>query len=282
MQILVANVAKSIRNLLELQQHVLATMNQQEPFIVGIIEPPTSKENPGINLTLESFFTGGVTEVISSPVIRAKSKIIFLHNRQSTIKKITIVSDIDNHESGRCFGVEFTSSGTNYHLHVIHGLDLINYPESDFERSVCEYNIYKQVKDGAKKNPTIIVGDFNSRITSAALNSTLGLDASSDETKDYSFLNMSSRLVSECHSKFSNSLNVRGSFYFHGNKYGDSKWVALDQLLISKSIKPIEIQQAHYVTMLNPGSDLVSELKKIKTKDNKRLLFDHLPVYMRL
>ena len=283
MQILASNVAKSLRNLETLRDHIHATMDSQRAYIVALIEPPQAKLYPSVDIVLRNFFKDEVnTEIIRSPLIRSKSKIIFIHNKQTEVNAISIVSDVANYESGRCFGVEFTSGGVNYHLHAIHGLDLINYPETDFERNVCEYNIYKQIRSGASKNPTIVVGDFNARMNSAALNSELGLNASIDGTKKYAFLNVSDRLASECQKKFANSNDVRGSFYFHGNRYSESKWAPLDQLLISNMIQPAILAEAHYISMLQGGTDLVKELKTAKTKENKTLLFDHLPIYISL
>ncbi|MDE1712695.1 hypothetical protein PWG14_08350 (plasmid) [Chromobacterium amazonense] len=284
MQIIVSNIAKSIRNLKMLQSHIIATMNTQQPIILAIIEPPLISEEPSLAVFLDNFFfnVGIPTTVIYSPQIQNKSKIIFIHNSQTVVNGLSTVSDIENYESGRCFGVEFSTGGMNYNLHVIHGLDLINYPESDFERNICEYNIYKQIRQQSSNYPAIVVGDFNAKIDSPALNSKLGLNASIDTTKKYSFLNLTNRLISECHAKFSNSTDVRGSFYFHGNKYGESKWAALDQLLISHSLQSANIKEAHYISTLHGGCDLVEELKKSKTPSNKRQYFDHLPVFVRL
>lgn len=283
MQIIVSNIAKSIRNLKALQSHTLATMNLQEPVILGIIEPPLLTEEPSLDNLLQNYFqpAGGATTVIRSPLVAGKIKIIFLHNNQTLINTLSIITDVENHESGRCFGVEFSTGGINYHIYVIHGLDLINYPESDFERNICEYNIYRQVRENSASTPTIVVGDFNAKTSNVALNSKLGLDASIDSTKKYSFLNLTGRLISECRNNFSNASEISGSFYYHGNKYGESKWCALDQLLVSRSVQAHNIQEAYYLSSLHGGIDLVEELKKTKTKTNKRHFFDHLPVFMR-
>ena len=55
MQILVANVAKSLRNLEALKDHIQATMDPQRPFVLAVIEPPPSSLNPSVDLVLQNF-----------------------------------------------------------------------------------------------------------------------------------------------------------------------------------------------------------------------------------
>jgi hypothetical protein len=284
MQIIVANIAKSIRNLKLLQAHMLATMNIQKPIILAIIEPPLISEEPSLPILLNSFFPGGPngTNVVYSQKIKNRSKIIYVENKQTAVTPLSAVASIENHEAARCFGIGFSSGAINYQLHVIHGLDLINYPETDFERNVCEYNIYKQIRAASQLTPTLVVGDFNAKTNSASINSKFGLDAAIDDTKKYSFLNVTSRLISEGRRKNPNAKEISGSFYYHGNKYGESKWCSLDQLLVNQLVQLPNIVEAYYVSNLFGGIDLVEELKKTKDKSTKRQYFDHLPIFMRL
>lgn len=283
MQIIISNIAKSDINLRKLQNYIINFLPNNIPIVLAIIEPPLTCTFPNIQNFLSTFFANKNqnTTVLAAPLVGKKSKIIFIHNSLTPISGISL-NTVVNHEAGRCFGIQFTQNGQPYELYAIHGLDLINHPESDYERHICEYNIYSQLRSISGKN-VLIAGDFNANEDNHAINSKLGLNAAIDHTKSFDYLNLTDGAIKETINQFTNAAaeNIKGSFYHHGSKYNKSKWVAIDQIFISRPLANTKPQNICYITQLGQD-DLITHLKKRKIGNNKLNYFDHLPISVRL
>lgn len=282
MQILISNIGKSIRNLKSIQTHVSLSFDLSKPFALAIIEPPKFNVSPEATSILENFFPKEICKthlIKSKPIQSTHSKIIFIHNMELFVTESNIIKTVENHEESRCLGIDLIINGIPHNLFIIHGLDLINYQENEFERHICEYNIYKQIREAAQNKPTIVTGDFNGKIGSSSLNNKRGLNASIDNNKTSSFLNLTPNLVENCKKKYSNANEIRGSFYFSSERYSETKWHPLDQLLISKQIDSSSFKNFNYISTLKPDIDLVYELKKNKSTEKSKY-FDHLPIHL--